>query len=253
MLVDPQTQQRRQGDTPATTAVTSPARCRFVCSSIHRSHIARPLSQQLQHTIEMQSPVMQSPVVESGSGSDVCSGVNHILATSAAPGRLRNAKPRERDSQPYARKNPMKTLTPQAQTTTSSSTTKDLMHYKGSLAVKSIFDDNLEFHANGLANQGDDDRLDDPERVGGAREWVVLVDKGYQGIQREVVAVLPTKKPIGGVLTADELRTNDRIASDPVIVDSFFGRLKTLWSVCSDIYAWKRQNYGMLFQTWSTD
>ncbi|RHY74613.1 hypothetical protein DYB38_008340 [Aphanomyces astaci] len=72
---------------------------------------------------------------------------------------------------------------------------------------------------------------------------------GYQGIQREVRAVLPTKKPIGGVLTADELRTNDRIASDRVIVENFFGRLKTLWSVCSDIYAWKRQNYDMLFQT----
>ncbi|RQM19655.1 hypothetical protein B5M09_011329 [Aphanomyces astaci] len=71
----------------------------------------------------------------------------------------------------------------------------------------------------------------------------------YQGIQREVRAVLPTKKPIGGVLTADELRTNDRIASDRVIVENFFGRLKTLWSVCSDIYAWKRQNYDMLFQT----
>ncbi|RHY11459.1 hypothetical protein DYB36_008778 [Aphanomyces astaci] len=80
-----------------------------------------------------------------------------------------------------------------------------------------------------------------------------FVDKqgpdGYQGIQREVRAVLPTKKPIGGVLTADELRTNDRIASDRVIVENFFGRLKTLWSVCSDIYAWKRQNYDMLFQT----
>ncbi|ETV63904.1 hypothetical protein H257_19163, partial [Aphanomyces astaci] len=58
-------------------------------------------------------------------------------------------------------------------------------HYKGSVADKSIFDDNLEFHANGLAKQGDDGRLDDPERVGGARQWAVLVDKGYQGIQRE--------------------------------------------------------------------
>ncbi|ETV67620.1 hypothetical protein H257_16216 [Aphanomyces astaci] len=73
-------------------------------------------------------------------------------------------------------------------------------HYKGSVADKSIFDDNLEFHANGLAKQGDDDRLDDSERVGGARQYAILVDKGYQGIQREVRAVLPTKKPIGGVL-----------------------------------------------------
>ncbi|ETV68307.1 hypothetical protein H257_15749 [Aphanomyces astaci] len=30
--------------------------------------------------------------------------------------------------------------------------------------TKSIFDDNLEFHANDLAKQGDDDRLDDPAR-----------------------------------------------------------------------------------------
>ncbi|RLO11351.1 hypothetical protein DYB28_014872 [Aphanomyces astaci] len=76
--------------------------------------------------------------------------------------------------------------------------------------------------------------------------WMILSE--LMG-QREVRAVLPTKKPIGGVLMADELRANDRIASDRVIVENFFGRLKTLWSVCSDIYAWKRQNYDMLFQT----
>ena len=75
------------------------------------------------------------------------------------------------------------------------------------------------------------------------------MDKGYQGAQREVRALIPKKKPSGNVLTFDEQRENDRISSDRVIVENFFGRLKTLWALSSDSYRWSRKKYDLVFQT----
>ena len=34
-----------------------------------------------------------------------------------------------------------------------------------------------------------------------------------------------------------------------MIVENFFGRLKTLWAVTSDIFTWKRDHYDLFFQT----
>ncbi|RLO00854.1 hypothetical protein DYB28_010362 [Aphanomyces astaci] len=120
-------------------------------------------------------------------------------------------------------------------------------HYKGSVSDKTIFDENLDFHMVCLTKQANEDRIDDPDHA--TRQWAVLADKGYQGIQRDLRAVIPIKKPAGGILTMDDIRTNDRIATDRVIVENFFGRLKTLWAICSHCYRWTRQNYDVLFQT----
>ncbi|ETI43166.1 hypothetical protein F443_11829 [Phytophthora nicotianae P1569] len=43
--------------------------------------------------------------------------------------------------------------------------------------------------------------------------------------------------------------TNDRIAHDRVIVDNYFGRLTTLWAMCSDKYRWDENNYDMFFRS----
>ncbi|ETV67324.1 hypothetical protein H257_16412 [Aphanomyces astaci] len=56
----------------------------------------------------------------------------------------------------------------------------------------------------------------------GTNQWAVIADKGYQGIQRVVRVVLPKKKPAGGILTLEDVRSNDRIASDRVIVENVF-------------------------------
>ncbi|RQM19332.1 hypothetical protein B5M09_010794 [Aphanomyces astaci] len=124
-------------------------------------------------------------------------------------------------------------------------------YYKGSVSDKTIFDENLDFHAANLCKEATDMDLADADGLGPDRElrWAVLVDKGYQGAQRNVRAVLQLKKPMGGILTFEELRRNDRIASDRVIVENFFGRLKTLWGVCSDTYRWNRKTYDVVFQT----
>ncbi|RHY23469.1 hypothetical protein DYB32_009185 [Aphanomyces invadans] len=121
-------------------------------------------------------------------------------------------------------------------------------HFKGSVSYKTIFDANLGFHLCHLSKQADESTLDDQDDSD-ATQWAVLADKGYQGIQRDVRAVLPTKKPPRGVLTSDNVRRNDRIASVRVVVENWFGRMKCLRAVCSDIYRWSRKSYDVVFQT----
>ncbi|RHY32635.1 hypothetical protein DYB32_004321 [Aphanomyces invadans] len=114
-----------------------------------------------------------------------------------------------------------------------------------------IFDENREFHLACLSKRSGEEHMADidDDAPGGRHQWAVLADKGYQGIQHDLRAIIPMKKPMGGILTSDELRNNDRIASDRAIVENFFGRLKTLWAVCSDTYRWSRKNYDLVFQT----
>ncbi|KAF0713319.1 hypothetical protein AaE_011815 [Aphanomyces astaci] len=104
-------------------------------------------------------------------------------------------------------------------------------YHKRSVSDKAIFDDNLDFHRTNLTKHPSE---------------MAMTDTGGR---HEVRAVLPTKKPSGGFLTFDQQCTNDRIATDRVIVENYFGRLKTLWAVCGDAYRWNRKNYDVLFQT----
>ncbi|RHY26381.1 hypothetical protein DYB32_007665 [Aphanomyces invadans] len=116
---------------------------------------------------------------------------------------------------------------------------------KGSVSDKAIFDGNVEFHRINLAKKGSESIMADAGQEEGAiANWAVLVDKGNQ-----VRGINPSKKPAHGSLTCEQLRENDRIASDRAIVEKFFGRLKTLWAVCSDTYRWNRKKYDMLVQT----
>ncbi|RHZ02951.1 hypothetical protein DYB35_013554, partial [Aphanomyces astaci] len=103
--------------------------------------------------------------------------------------------------------------------------------YKGSVSDKTIFDENIDSHLANLAKRTGETTLEDLEP--GMEQWAVLADKGCQGIQHNVWAVLPLKKPVGGILTFAEQAKNDRIASDRVIVENYFGRLKTFWATCS--------------------
>ncbi|RHZ09891.1 hypothetical protein DYB26_008878 [Aphanomyces astaci] len=100
-------------------------------------------------------------------------------------------------------------------------------YYKGSVSDKAIFDDNLDFHRTNLTKHPREMEMTDTD--GRVEQLTVLADKGYQGIQHEC--------------------TNDRIATHRVVVENYFGRLKTLWAVCGDAYRWNRKNYDVLFQT----
>jgi hypothetical protein len=58
--------------------------------------------------------------------------------------------------------------------------------------------------------------------------WAVLYDKGYQGAASAVRAIHPKRRPQGGQLTDEEVRRNERVSSDRVLVKIFFGRMCNL-------------------------
>ncbi|RQM30116.1 hypothetical protein B5M09_007608 [Aphanomyces astaci] len=119
-----------------------------------------------------------------------------------------------------------------------------------SIADIAICESNIDFHVEKLEKTShDESMLDaDPLVTEYPTAWALLADKGYQGLHRRVRAITPAKNPAGSMLSHAELVRNDKIASDRVIMENCFGRLKTLWSIASDKYAWKRENYDMFFQ-----
>ena len=71
----------------------------------------------------------------------------------------------------------------------------------------------------------------------------ILVDKGYQGIKEFLRGIHPIRKPIGRILTPNELHYNKNVSSDRIIVENYFGRLLTLWSVLSHKWKWSEDLY----------
>ncbi|RHY33102.1 hypothetical protein DYB32_001845, partial [Aphanomyces invadans] len=121
----------------------------------------------------------------------------------------------------------------------------------GSVLDIAIFEANEEFHAQKMrkTDKERDMRDDGPLVDVYPLEWAILADKGYQGLQRRLRAITPTKRPPGGLLSMSEMENNDKIATDRVIVENFFGRMKTFWSIVSETYMWKRESYDLYFQT----
>ncbi|RHY14419.1 hypothetical protein DYB36_004675 [Aphanomyces astaci] len=120
----------------------------------------------------------------------------------------------------------------------------------GSVSDITICDSNSDFHLEHLQKAGNDGEAVDAGPLSGEYpdSWALLADKGYQGLHRRLRAITPMKRPAGGLLSLEDMTNNDKIASDRVVVENFFGRLKTLWAVASETYTWKRENYDLFFQ-----
>ncbi|RHY29905.1 hypothetical protein DYB32_004764 [Aphanomyces invadans] len=86
----------------------------------------------------------------------------------------------------------------------------------GSIADLTICEENEGFHLVMLAKRPDEESMHDNGRHQEQHpgSWALLADKGYQGLQRRLRAITPTKKPPGGMLSSSELVQNDKIASD---------------------------------------
>jgi len=69
-------------------------------------------------------------------------------------------------------------------------------------------------------------------------QWAVLVDKGYQGAANQIRAIVPTKRPINGTLTAEQTRRNDGLSTERVVVENFYGRLKAHWKMLREVFRW---------------
>jgi hypothetical protein len=78
----------------------------------------------------------------------------------------------------------------------------------------------------------------------------VLADKGDIGVSgsARVVLVTPARRPAGGWLTRDQLRANATIGSARVIVENFFGRLKTKFRILAGRWAQREDLYPTIFE-----
>ncbi|ETV66743.1 hypothetical protein H257_16836 [Aphanomyces astaci] len=121
----------------------------------------------------------------------------------------------------------------------------------GSVADISIFEANEAFHADKMRKT--DAERDTPDAGPMLDEYpndrAILANKGFQGLHRRMRAITPAKRPPGGLLTMSDMEYNDNIATDRVIVENYFGRLKTLWAIVNESYKWKRENYDLYLET----
>lgn len=77
----------------------------------------------------------------------------------------------------------------------------------------------------------------------------VLADSGYQGISKEVPgAVTPRKKQRGQERTVEDMAFNKTITYRRIIVENWFGRLKTLWRIMFHCYRLRITFYDTLWK-----
>ncbi|KAE8883118.1 hypothetical protein PF005_g13629 [Phytophthora fragariae] len=79
--------------------------------------------------------------------------------------------------------------------------------------------------------------------------WAVLTDKCYQRFRANFCAIHPKRQGRLQLLTLENASQNDWISHDRVAMENYFGRLKTLWAVCSKKWRWDENSYDMYFRT----
>jgi len=121
-------------------------------------------------------------------------------------------------------------------------------HRPGSVSDLVIFQGNLDFHKQALAKHDNDDKDNGFLSVRYPDHWAVLLDKGCQGAQQYVRAILSKKKTHGKLLSVEDENWNATVASDRIIVDNFFGRLTKLWAVISTKFRWTEEGYDDIFR-----
>ena len=96
-------------------------------------------------------------------------------------------------------------------------------HYPGSVSDIEIMREMLHFHDDALEKSGEELAITDIGRGSESypNRWGVLLDKGYVGMEPEVRAIIPKKKPRGGVPSGSEKRENAALAADRIIVETF--------------------------------
>lgn len=113
----------------------------------------------------------------------------------------------------------------------------------GSIHDFSIFQDNVETYNEFLKKKAEDRTITDRGelRAKYPNQWALMADKGYQGAAELCRAILPKK---GRNLTDEDDERNDRIASDRVICENFYGRMKKLFKIMEDKFRWDEGTYG---------
>lgn len=123
-------------------------------------------------------------------------------------------------------------------------------HAKGAAADITIFRQNREsFHDVHLSKSDHEinvvSQLISEEEVSES-SWGVLLDKAYQGVDEEIRSLVPKKKPKNGSLTSQERIKNREISHDRIIIENFFGRMKSLYGVMSRKWRWDESSYDII-------
>ncbi|KAG6618479.1 succinyl-CoA:3-ketoacid coenzyme A transferase [Phytophthora cinnamomi] len=123
-------------------------------------------------------------------------------------------------------------------------------HDRGSVADITIFRNNKAFHEATATKLASEETLPDdgPLQETYPSAWIIIADKGYQGLAETHRVVHPKRRLPSAPLTLEEEATNHNISSDRSIIANYFGRLCTLWALCSDKYRWKEARYEMYFR-----
>jgi len=121
-------------------------------------------------------------------------------------------------------------------------------HYPGSYADLEIFRRNIEFHQTILKKSHT--VLEDQGLLHEAypNHWAVLLDKGYQGTQDVIRGIHPIRKKPNARLSQADVTFNRNVSSDRIIVENYFGRLCSLWEICSRKYRWSEALYDPIFK-----
>lgn len=85
---------------------------------------------------------------------------------------------------------------------------------------------------------------DQEDMLGGIPDAIpILVDSGFQGVQKQYVNIrLPHKKPRGGELTQQQKQENRELAQERVICENAFSGVKR-YNAVSDIYRNRMSNF----------
>jgi len=75
----------------------------------------------------------------------------------------------------------------------------------------------------------------------------IMGDSGYQGIQHDHLAVLPTKKPKGGELTDEQKQRNRQISQARVVIENTIAQLK-FFRILADRYRHSRDSHHQVFR-----
>lgn len=79
--------------------------------------------------------------------------------------------------------------------------------------------------------------------------WGLLVDSGYQGLQHVIpTVILPEKKRAGRRLTRQQQKFNKELASERVICERYYGRMKGYYRIMTSKYRNTREEYATVFR-----
>ena len=123
-------------------------------------------------------------------------------------------------------------------------------HDPGSVSDITMFRKMDGFHRDATTKQGHDCSAPDhgPMRTPYLLNWAIITEKDYQGAADSLRVLYFKKKPPHGRLTLGEERSNAELASDRLIVEIYFGRQCTFWTIIGSTFKWSESCYDSIFQ-----